>query len=194
MQITKLFTIGLLFSLQVTFAHSNKQIIDLTHEFSNETIYWPTEKGFSLFPIYVGTTKEGYFYSAFKFCASEHGGTHIDAPYHFAKNGLTVDKIPLSQLFGEAIVINVKREVSKDHDYAISAADIQKFEAALRPLTDQDIVLFYTGWEKFWPNKQKYLGTAKFNDVKNLHFPGISKEAAEYLRKKKVKGVGLDTP
>ncbi len=175
--------------------HANSsKIIDLTYPFNQETIYWPTERGFHLEKFFYGITPEGYFYSAYHFCAPEHGGTHIDAPRHFSKLGRTVDKIPMTQLMGNAVVIHVEKQVENHPDYAISLADIQAFEKQYRPLNTQDIVLFYTGWGKYWHDKKQYLGTDKFGDVKNLHFPGLSPEAARYLVTKRVKAVGLDTP
>ena len=173
--------------------HTNNNIIDLSYPFDKNTIYWPTEKGFDLKTVFYGMSPGNYFYSAFKFCAPEHGGTHVDAPRHFSKNGLTVDQIPPKQLIGNAVVIYVDKEVNKNTDYAVTAADIQKFEKKYRPLNEQDIVLFYTGWGKYWKDKKHYLGTNQFGDTKNLHFPGISKEAAEYLVARKIKGIGLDT-
>lgn len=172
---------------------TNYNIVDLSYPFDKNTIYWPTEKGFDLKTVFYGMRPENYFYSAFKFCAPEHGGTHIDAPRHFSKNGLTVDQIPPAQLIGNVVVINVSKQAQKNTDYAVTKADIQNFEKKYRPLDKQDIVIFNTGWGKYWKDKKKYMGTDRFGDTKNLHFPGISKQAAEYLVARKIKGIGLDT-
>ena len=168
-------------------------MLDLTYSYDKKTIYWPTEKGFDLKKVFYGKTPGGYFYSAYKFCAPEHGGTHMDAPRHFSASGYTVDKIPVFQLEGNAVVIRVDDKARNQQDYAITVEDIQHFEKQHHALGKNDIVLFYTGWGKYWGNKKRYLGSDKEGDVKNLHFPGISKEAAEYLVLRKVKGVGLDT-
>src|SRR5262245_31837020 len=72
--------------------------IDLTHEFSEETIYWPTAEEFTLETEYHGRTPKGYFYAANRYRASEHGGTHIDAPIHFAEGRKTVDQLAIDQL------------------------------------------------------------------------------------------------
>lgn len=173
---------------------SPTHILDLTYPFNENTIYWPTEKGFHLVKFFYGITQKGYFYSANHFCAPEHGGTHIDAPSHFSRLGHSVEKIPVSQLMGNALVIDVEKQVENHPDYAISVADIQTYEKHHRALTPQDIVLFYTGWGQYWHNKKQYLGTDRFGDITHLHFPGLSPEAARYLVTKKVKGVGLDTP
>lgn len=171
------------------------KIIDMTYSFDENTVYWPTEKGFVLKTVSYGMKPPpaNYFYSAFKFCAPEHGGTHIDAPIHFSQNGLTVDQISPDKLIGNAVVIHVDKQAQANKDYLVTVADIQNFEKKYHPLNDQDIVLFYTGWGKYWPNKKQYLGSDIFGDTENLHFPGLSKEAAEYLVARKVKGIGLDT-
>lgn len=172
---------------------SSNFVLDLTYAFDKKTIYWPTEKGFDLKALFYGETPEGYFYSAYRFCAPEHGGTHLDAPRHFSKNGLTVDEIPPEQLVGVAVVVAVNEQAQKNRDYAITRDDIIAFEKKNRILTSNDIVLFYTGWGRYWGDKKAYLGSDIFRDVKNLHFPGISKAAAEYLVMRQVKGVGIDT-
>lgn len=173
---------------------SSTKLIDLTYPFNRHTIYWPTERGFLLERFHYGTTEKGYFYSAYRYCAPEHGGTHVDAPRHFSQKGLTVDQIPVTALMGKAVVIHVEKNVKNNRDYAIKVDDIKAFEHQHGSLTPENIVLFYTGWGQYWDHKTLYLGTAKFGDVKNLHFPGISQEAAQYLVARKVKAIGLDTP
>ena len=169
-------------------------IIDLTHPFNARTIYWPTAGGFELKKVFWGLTKKGYYQASNLFSAPEHGGTHMDAPVHFSKTGHTIDQIPVNQLVGKAYVIDLRKKVGDNPDYLISKADIEGAEKKQGILGPSSIVFFNTGWARFWENKKKYLGTDKFGDTRNLHFPGISKEAARYLVFKKVKGVGLDTP
>ena len=47
-------------------------------------------------------TGELYNLTALSLCA--HNGTHIDAPYHFIKDGKTVEELPLSKTVGWAYV------------------------------------------------------------------------------------------
>src|SRR5262245_1286805 len=68
--------------------------IDLSHDFSTNTLYWPTAQRFTLEVEFHSHTDKGYFYAANRYGASEHGGTHIDAPIHFAERGRTLDAIP----------------------------------------------------------------------------------------------------
>ena len=84
------------------------RVVDLTHPFDEKTPYWPTApSGFELKRLHYGPTDAGYFYSANSFCAPEHGGTHLDAPIHFAEGKPAVDQIPLERLIGPGVVIDV---------------------------------------------------------------------------------------
>ncbi len=167
-------------------------MMDLTHPFNEKTIYWPTAPGFKM-DHHGGTAAGGYYYAANTFSAPEHGGTHMDAPLHFAFNHQSIDKIPIENLIGNAAVIDLSSKIGDTADYAISRADIEEWEKTNGPLSKDDIVLFYTGWDRFWGNKKKFLGADKSGETSDLHFPGLSEEAARYLVEKKVKGIGLDT-
>ena len=186
------FILSLIFLSLASPVLANETIIDLTHPFNEKTIYWPTNKGFTLHKVGAGITAKGYFHAGYSFEAPEHGGTHLDAPYHFNENGWTVEKIPLDNLVGEACVVDVKSKV-REANYQVTKNDLEQWEKKNGTLSGNCIVLFYTGWDKYWDNKKEYMGTDISGDVKSLAFPGIGKEAAEYLVMKKVKGVGLDT-
>jgi kynurenine formamidase len=54
----------------------------------------------------------GYYYEAYSFCAAEHGGTHLDAPIHFAAHRWTADAIPLDRMIGAAIVVDATRNAA----------------------------------------------------------------------------------
>src|SRR5437867_12461452 len=77
------------------------RLVDLTHPFDARTIYWPTAKPFTLEPVAHGVTEGGWWYAANNFSAAEHGGTHLDAPIHFAAGRWTADEIPLDRLRSE---------------------------------------------------------------------------------------------
>src|SRR5215218_4479115 len=83
------------------------QWIDLTHDFSEETIYWVTAEPFTRTTVAEGKTPQGYYYSAYNFSAAEHGGTHIDAPVHFGEGRKSVDQLELGQLISPAVKIDV---------------------------------------------------------------------------------------
>src|SRR5215208_1569721 len=104
------------------------RVVDLSYAFDANTVYWPTDQGFKLETDFEGMTDKGYFYSAYRYSAAEHGGTHLDSPVHFAKGHFTVDQIPLEQLMGPAIVIDVTRQFAANPDYLVSVADFQNWE------------------------------------------------------------------
>ncbi len=178
------------------FSIQKGHLVDLTHNYSSETIYWPTEEGFKLDTQFDGMTEKGYYYSAKKFSAPEHGGTHIDAPIHFAENGKTVDQIPLEQLFGKAIVIDVSKDALENRDYQVSVQDFSNWESSHGLIPDGAIVLLHTGYGKYWPDRLKYLGTDKTGTkaLVDLRFPGLHPMAAKWLvENRKINAVGIDT-
>jgi kynurenine formamidase len=173
-----------------------EQWIDLTHELSSEAVFWPTAEPFKLTTDYAGFTEKGYYYSAYSFCTAEHGGTHIDAPVHFAQGKHAVNEIPLSQLIGGAVVVDVSAQVAKDRNHQISVADLSTWEASHGDIPTGSIVLFRTGFGDYWPQREKYLGTALRGTagVAALSFPGLSAQAAQWLlRERQIKAVGVDT-
>src|SRR6188508_1701518 len=107
---------------------SGGRIVDLTYPFDANSVYWPTAEPFKLETDFEGVTDKGYFYSAYRYSAAEHGGTHLDSPVHFAKGHYTVDQLPLEQLMGSAIVIDVTAQCASNPDYLVSVADIENWE------------------------------------------------------------------
>ncbi|MEL4455390.1 cyclase family protein [Lutimonas vermicola] len=174
------------------------KIIDLSHDYSKETIYWVTAKQFELDTVYMGETEQGFYYSANNFSTAEHGGTHIDAPIHFAKGGQTVDEIPLEKLIGPAIKIDVSEKAIQDVDYLIGIEDFVNWEAQQQmTIPEGSIVLLQTGHSTYYPLKEKYLGTDQrgAEAIALLHFPGLSAEAASWLvEKRNINAIGIDTP
>ena len=170
--------------------------IDLTHAFNERSVYWPTAKTFTKTEVFHGRTPGGWYYSAYDFAAAEHGGTHMDAPIHFAEGANTADKVPVSQLIGPGIVIDVSRQAAANVDYLVSAADIKAFEAKHGRIPAGAIVLLNTGRAKLYPDRKSYMGTAErgAKAVPKLHFPGLGADAAAVLVARKIGAVGIDTP
>lgn len=173
------------------------RLVDLTHPFDAETIFWPTEKGFVLEKEFAGVTDEGYYYAANEFCTAEHGGTHIDAPLHFNAEGQSVDAIALETLIGPAVVVDVSARASADRDYQVTVADFLDWEREHGLVPRGAIVLVRTGFGRLWPDRVRYMGTSERGKdaVAKLHFPGLHPEAAAWLvTARAIKAVGLDTP
>ena len=171
------------------------KLVDLTYALDDRTVFWPTNKPFTWEKAAWGTTAKGYWYASGDFSMSEHGGTHIDEPIHFAEARLAVVEIPLQKLIAPAVVIDVRPSVADNRDYRLSREDVDKWESRHGPIQTGAVVLMFTGWGKGWPDRSRYLGSATPSDPKTLHFPGFSKEAAEFLvKERRVDGIGIDTP
>ena len=176
-------------------AVDERKIVDLTYSFSAETHHWPTAQPFHLEKVAEGRTPEGYWYSSYNYGGSEHVGTHLDAPFHFAEGKWTTEQIPLARLIGPGVVIDVRRQAEKNADYMLQVSDIRAWEKSHGRMPRGAIVLIRSGWGKFWGDRKGYFGTDEPGNVSDLHFPGLAKEAAEFLIKQRnVKAVGIDTP
>src|SRR5438309_6071627 len=163
------------------------RVLDLSYAINDKLVPWPGDEKFFEAKVNATIEKNGYFTRSFWML--EHYGTHLDAPAHFTPGKTTVDQIPLKQLFGPAVVIDVRAESSKDADYQLPAARIEDFEKKYGRIPEGAIVLLRTGWGSRWPDVQKY----RNQDAKGkMHFPGFSVEAAKLLISRKVSGLGCD--
>jgi kynurenine formamidase len=169
-------------------------IVDLTHSFNAKTIYWPTSpSSFKLDRLSLGLTPGGWFYAANAFSTPEHGGTHLDAPIHFAEKGHTSDQIPVERLIGPAVVIDVTAKASADPDYRLTRDDVLAFERRHGRIRQGSIVLLRTGWSARWPDRKQYLGDDTPGDATRLHFPSFGEESATLLVEERgVKALGAD--
>ncbi|GMV51298.1 MAG: Kynurenine formamidase [Nitrospirae bacterium] len=175
-------------------ASAGQRLVDLTYAFDETTQVWPTNPPFHRSGMTKGGTETEAWYATGQVALSEHAGTHMDAPIHFAQGQVEIDRIPVEQLMGLAAVIDVREATALDRDYRVSTADLQRWEAHHGPLPNGAIVLMLTGWGTYWKDRTRYFGSATPDHLTTLHFPGISQEAAEWLVAKRVSGVGIDTP
>ena len=194
---------ALVFALATPFALGQAQDlssgtwIDLTHPLNENAVFWPTAEMFEKETVAEGETDGGYYYSAYNFSAAEHGGTHIDAPVHFAEGRESTDEIPVEQLVGPGAVIDVSQQAADNRDYQITVEDVTAWEEANGQLPEGAIVLFNTGFAQYYPDRERYMGTAErgAEAVADLHFPGIHPDLAAFLASERsIAAVGLDTP
>jgi kynurenine formamidase len=169
-------------------AQSQPPIVDLGHPIQQGDPSWDAQ------PAYHRTTvatmeKDGY--AAGKIDVEEHFGTHLDAPAHFASSGWTVDRIPVDRLYRPGVRLDVSKQAAANSDYRVTVEDIAAFERQSGQIPGGAIVLIATGWDRFWPDRARYMNER--NGVK--HFPGLMPEAAALLaRDRGVAGIGIDTP
>lgn len=171
------------------------RVVDLTHPFDERTLYWPTApSGFKLERYHYGKTDAGFFYSAYGFCAPEHGGTHLDAPIHFGEGRWTADQVPVDRLVRPAVVIDVAAAAAADPDHRLTVEELRAWEARHGRIPDGAIVLLRTGWSARWPDRKRYLGDDTPGDASRLHFPSYGPEAARWLvAERKAAALGVDT-
>lgn len=173
------------------------RLVDLTHAFDERTIYWPTSPQFEIETLSEGVTDRGYYYVAKRFSTAEHGGTHIDAPIHFAEGRNAVDEIALENLIGPGIVVDVEGACAEERDYQVAVDDFVAWESEHGPIPGGAIVLLRTGFGERWPDRARYMGTDARGPeaVPDLHFPGLHPDAARWLiTERAIRAVGLDTP
>jgi len=166
--------------------------VDLSYAFDSQTVYWPTARRFQHSVVWRNYTQAGFYYESNDFSASEHGGTHLDAPAHFCDpNGEVkcwrADEIPLSRFRGEGILVDVSSLASwPDHrDVLVTRNDLstrltawEKWQG--RAIPKGAFILVYTGWGKYYKDEEKYLGNSKRN-ASDLHFPSLHPDAATFL-------------
>ena len=171
------------------------RVVDLTWAFDETTLYWPTAPSrFELRVLHHGPTEGGFFYSSKAFCTPEHGGTHLDAPVHFAEGRRAADEVPPRQLIAPAAVVDVSAAAGRDPDYRLTVSDVRAWEGRHGGIPAGSIVLLRTGWGRRWPDAKSYLGDDRPGDASNLHFPSYGPEAAELLvKERKVAALGVDT-
>jgi len=171
------------------------RLVDLSHSYSPETVYWPTSPtAFDKEELAYGVTEDGWFYSAYSVCTPEHGGTHIDAPMHFAEGGNSTENIPLEDLLAPAVVIDVSAKAASDRDYRLTAADVSRFESEYGEIAPGTIVLLRTDWSRHWPDTLAYLGDDTPGDATQLRFPGYGEAATRMLAEQRgVAMLGVDS-
>jgi len=146
---------------------STYRMVDLTHAYGSRTVYWRTP---------------------------EHGGTHLDAPLHFAEGNRSADQVPLEQLIAKAVVIDARPQAEKERDYRLTREDVLAFEKAHGRIAAGTIVLLRTGWSRHWPDAKAYLGDDTPGDASKLSFPSYGVDAARLLvEERRVAALGVDT-
>jgi kynurenine formamidase len=166
------------------------KLLDLTYPINEANAYWPGSAYFPFTLKNIATIDKDGVYSN-SFSMPEHLGTHMDAPNHFVKDQPSLDQIPLTQLFGPAVVVDVRQKVDKNPDYQLSTEDLKEWEQAHGPVPAGAIILMYTGWGQRWSDFNSYQN--RYAQDK-LHFPGYAPEVAQFLIKERnIYGIGIDT-
>ncbi|MGA2095018.1 MAG: cyclase family protein [Candidatus Acidiferrum sp.] len=164
------------------------RVLDLAYAINDRLVPWPGDKRWFEAETNASVEKDGFFTRSFWML--EHYGTHLDAPIHFPPGKTPLDQIPVKQLFGPAVVLDVRKEGAANIDYRLSAERVDEWEKQHGPIPEGAIVLLRTSWSSRWPDLKTYRSQDHFG---RMHFPGFSVEAVEKLIERKVSGIGCDT-
>src|SRR5437764_11492072 len=137
-------------------ASGKTHLADLSYAINDKLVPWPGDKHWFEAQVNATVEKNGYFTRSFWML--EHYGTHLDAPAHFPPGKATVEQIPVTQLFGPAVVIDVRTEGQRNPDYQVPAARVEAWEKQHGRIPAGAIVLLRTGWSARWPDAQSYRG------------------------------------
>ncbi|MBN1232468.1 MAG: cyclase family protein [Candidatus Coatesbacteria bacterium] len=147
-------------------------IHDLTLPLNEEIPVYPGDPPFKINTISSLENSDEYNLSSISLCL--HCGTHIDAPFHFRRNGKKVEDFSLEYLIGEAYIVNILNS-------SVINAEIMK-RAVVNIETERLIIR--TGFMHQSLNKSWDEG-----------YPSLTEDASEWLiNNKKLKILGIDSP
>lgn len=147
------------------------EIIDLTHTIHDDIQVFPGDPAPS---IGRGLTHEKDYCHVDLLKLGSHTGTHIDAPYHFLKDGKRIDELPVRRFVGNGILIDVSHKSDRD---TIESADLESY---LTEIKKGIFVILKTDWDR-------YFGTPRY-----LQHPYLSIAGAKLLVEFGVGLVGID--
>ncbi|XP_059148588.1 isatin hydrolase-like [Physella acuta] len=174
-------------------AGAYSKVIDLSHAHKPNTFMVPGMPKYKWNQISKrDDTKKNNYYETGSYSTGEHGGTHLDAPAHFVKGGLTLEFLPIENTIAEGVMIDCSEEARQNPRYQVTVEKIESWESEHGPIPQQAAVIFNFGWFKFFDDPVKFVGTsAAITD--NFVFPTISEEAGEFLlRQRDIKIIGAD--
>ena len=121
----------------------------------------------------------------------EHSGTHWGAPCHFNASERCAEDMAPKDFFHPAVVVDARSQSRRNPDYALTVADLKRFEERHGRIPDDALVIMWTGWQERWISPESYFNVGS-DGV--LHFPGISVQATRWLiDERALGGLGIDT-
>ncbi len=160
------------------------RLIDLTQVWSVQTSPWP----------YFPSSRVAHFHSHHRngvYSAivetNMHSGTHVDAPQHFNPTGWYMHEVPLENLYGPTVVVDLSDVVD---DYTIVTKEMFLHAAQKAPpIQKGDAVIMHYGWHKYnWESE---------GEDETRYFckcPGPSYDLVSYFLDMDLKWIGADCP
>ncbi len=148
------------------------QIFDLTHTISAHMPVYPGTEP----PVFItGCSIDEIGFLEKKITLYSHTGTHMDAPAHLIKGSKTLDQLPVEHFYGKAFLLDLA-------DIETQTIGIKELEPHQDTIEQIEFLMIHTGWSRYW-GLERY-----FSD-----YHVLSLEAAQWLSRFNLKGVGLDT-
>ncbi|XP_013065127.2 kynurenine formamidase-like [Biomphalaria glabrata] len=184
---------GILFTFILLTTSVQSRIIDLSHDHGPNTVMANRQPHYNWTQIFQGDILPGVYAETGAYYTAEHGGTHIDAPAHFTRGGLRLEKVTVEMTIAEGVMIDCSFEASRNRSYLVPLQKILDWEAVNGCIPDNAAVIFNFGWSQYFHSVELYEGSA--NDiVQEMSFPAIGKEAGLFLlEQRNIKIIGTDT-
>lgn len=167
---------------------ASMRVVDMTQPISPDMPIWPGDPAVE-FDDLAQIPTDGYFLRGFGM--GEHSGTHLNAANSFVEGGRSIDQYTGRELVVPAVVIDVRNEVSRNADYALTIDKVRQWERRNGQIRPGSVVLLRTGWEDRWSDPAAF-----FNEDADgaLHFPGFAGDTTRWLYdQRRIGGVGIDT-
>lgn len=175
-------------------------IVDLTHVLTPQFPVWPGSRPFEMRPVATITSDNsstgslGPIGSAFylnELHLEEHTGTHVDAPAHAAKDGITVERIPIADLVAPIAVVDITSRAAQDNDTLLTRQDLLDWEDRHGRIPARAVVTMNSGWD----TRVAIPGAFTNQDPLGIqHTPGFSPEAVDFLvHERDIVAIGSDT-
>lgn len=165
-----------------TIFNQETKMIDLSYTLEENMPVWPTHARYGSTVYESWDFGEEYVSIHSRISLGEHSGTHVDAPRHFFRDGISIDQLDVGRLMGRGVLIDATNIAPRQ---TLPLAQVKEFEEKNGEIRKGDIILIRFGWEEKYALQPN--GAAYLND-----WPGLSEEAAKYFLEKQVAAVGCD--
>lgn len=155
-----------------------KKILDLTEDlYTGCPVYTGTE--LCNFKMEHYQLKHGF--NAERIDMNVHTSTHLDVPYHFFNDGLTIEQMPIEKFQGRGVALDLRNiKYKSDTERGIEREHLEPFAGSVRK---DDVLLLYTGWAQKRSRNKEYV----------IDFPYIGASAAEWMVEKQIRMVCIDS-
>lgn len=149
----------------------------LSHPLDPKGLAWPGEPVISV--KQCTDVSEDCPFCSYVSTLPNHFGTHMDAPRHFVKDGISINELPMEYFCHTKVAL---LEIPKEDAQGITEEDLKPYESLLREVS---FAFLRTGFEKY-----------KFTQPERYQKEGpyIAPSAGRYLSDSfpNLKGVGMD--